>query len=381
MAGIYIHIPFCKQACNYCDFYFTTRPARIPDFINALHTEIELKKQYLHSETPIQSIYWGGGTPSLLPEGAIQEIMSHLKSVFTIRTDAEITLEANPDDIQPEKTQAWLQAGFNRISLGIQSLSDADLKFMHRAHTAAESEIAVQHLKQSGFSNITVDFIYGIPNSDDLQWKKHLDFIHKQAISHFSAYALTVEQGTRLYAEVNRGKTVLPPEAQVIRQFEMLQDFAETTGYEPYEISNYALPGHRAIHNSSYWYQEPYLGLGPAAHSYYANTRKYNLPDLKGYIAALQLGTSPPESIEVLSPEDIVNEYIMTRLRLSEGICLQDYYARFNHKLTDRVNTHIANYSAQGYLMIENDHLRLSRNGKLMADRIASDIFMDAMPS
>lgn len=375
MAGIYIHIPFCKQACNYCDFYFTTRASLLPDFIKALNAEIDLQKHYFPKDTIIQSVYFGGGTPSLMTFDDLNEILKHLRNVFTIANTAEITLEANPDDIQVTRAEQWKEAGINRISLGLQSLSERDLQFMHRAHTAQESRQALQILKDTGFSNITVDFIYGIPDSGNDQWKTHLDYIRANDIPHFSAYALTIEKGTRLFKEVEKGKTNLPLEADVIQQFDMLQAFAIQAGYEAYEISNYAKPGYRAIHNTSYWFQKPYLGLGPSAHSYLMPIRKYNLPDLKSYITALSAGMLPPESVEYLSTEDQINEFIMTRLRLSEGIPLPIYENTFGHTLQSRASKHIQSYIQTGHLRISDECLKLTEKGKLMADRIASDLF------
>jgi oxygen-independent coproporphyrinogen III oxidase len=376
MAGIYIHIPFCKQACNYCDFYFTTRAASIPDFAKALHTEIDLQKHYFPAGTVLDSVYFGGGTPSLMRNDILNGILAHIQDVFPIRKAAEITLEANPDDVDCETASQWLAAGVNRISLGLQSLSDHDLQFMHRAHTAKESFQALQMLKDAGFKNITVDFIYGIPDSGNDQWRKHLEYIQNNDIPHFSAYALTVEKGTRLAGEIDRGKTSLPPEIDVIHQFEILQEFAQSAGYEPYEISNYAKSGFRAVHNTAYWFQKPYLGLGPSAHSYLMPKRKHNLPDLKAYIAALSSGALPPDAIEVLSPEDMINEFIMTRLRLSDGIPLQTYTSIFGHSLQHRAAQYIQLHADAGDLKITDEWLKLTRKGKLMADRIASDLFI-----
>lgn len=378
MAGIYIHIPFCKQACNYCDFYFTTRASSIPDFAKALHTEIDLQKHYFPAGTVLDSVYFGGGTPSLMRNDILNGILAHIQDVFPIANSAEITLEANPDDIHIAKASQWKAAGINRISLGLQSLSERDLLFMHRAHTAQESRQALQMLKDAGFSNITVDFIFGIPDSGNDQWKKHLDYIQENEIPHFSAYALTVEKGTRLSVELDRGKTHLPPEADVIHQFEMLQAFAMHAGYEAYEISNYAKPGFRAVHNTAYWFQKPYLGLGPSAHSYLMPKRKHNLPDLKSYLAALSAGVLPPEAFEALTPEDLINEFIMTRLRLSDGIPLRTYENNFGHKLQFRASQYIQSYTQKGLLRISDECLKLTEKGKLMADRIASDLFISS---
>jgi len=377
MPGIYIHIPFCKQACNYCDFYFTTRKSRIENFVQALLIEIELQQAFFPEGTLIDSLYFGGGTPSLLSAHELEKIFSALYNHFKFNTDAEITLEANPDDLDTEKIQAWVHLGINRLSLGIQSLSEQDLKFMHRAHTATEAKQAVQKARAGGIQVLTLDLMYGIPQSGNKQWEKNLEYILSTEVQHFSAYALTVEKGTRLANEIQRGKTIAPSEEESIQQFDMLLDFAEKHNFEAYEISNYAKPGYRAKHNSAYWHQEAYLGLGPSAHSYSGTTRSMNLPDMETYIQELTLkNTYPPAQTEVLSKENIINEYIMTRLRLIEGISLLDYQNQFLHPLELRAEKIIQEYQNKECIRLESGILKLTKKGKLYSDQIAMELFI-----
>lgn len=377
MAGIYLHIPFCKQACNYCDFYFSTRKSLIPDFVTALLTEIRLQKNYFPEGTILQSLYLGGGTPSLLDAHDLEKIFSALRENFALHPSAEITLEANPDDLSADKVRSWKELGINRLSLGLQSLSDTDLKFMHRAHSREESLNAVNTALQGGISRLSLDFIFGIPGSGDAQWQNNLEFIRNSGVSHFSAYALTVEPKTRLAKEIRSGKVPLPPEEDMVRQFLYLQEFAQQNRFIPYEISNYALPGNEAVHNTAYWYQKPYLGLGPSAHSFTNPLRKYNLPDLKNYIAFLQEGKMPPAESEILNATDQVNEFIMTRIRLAEGISLAEYQKLFGHSLENRCGKWMQEYFNSGDLIQDNHVWKLSLTGRLLADRIASEMFME----
>lgn len=379
MAGIYLHIPFCKQACTYCDFYFTTRLSRMTEFVRALCLEIEKQRDFFPPLTPIRSVYFGGGTPSILPPDLLASILNKLHAHFPLTPDAEITLEANPDDIDPSRLSEWKNLGINRISLGLQSMEDSELQFMHRAHNAAQSLQSVDHIRKAGFDLFTLDFIYGIPGAGLNQWKKNLDYLFSIRPPHFSAYALTVEPRTRLYKEIQLGKTAAPSESEMMEQFLWLQEASVRHGYEAYEISNYALPGKRAVHNSSYWYQIPYLGFGPAAHSFRAPVRRANLPDLSAYIHHLtELNQPPPAQTETLTQADQVNELIMTRLRLSEGISLSDYQQLAGHSLTERCSDLINNFINKNIIRLEGDRLFLTTEGKLQADGVAAGLFLDS---
>lgn len=381
MAGIYLHIPFCKQACTYCDFYFTTRLSRMADFVQALLLEIEWQRNFFPPQTPIRSVYFGGGTPSLLPTELLASILQSIRTHFSLTPDAEITLEANPDDIAPARLSEWKNLGINRISLGLQSMEDSELQFMHRAHNAQQSLQSVELIRKAGFDLFTLDFIYGIPGSGLDQWKKNLDFLFSIRPPHFSAYALTVEPRTRLYKEIQLGKTAAPSDSDMMEQFLWLQEASAQQGYEAYEISNYALPGKRAVHNSSYWYQIPYLGLGPAAHSFSSPVRSANLPDLSAYIHHLTaLNQLPPAQTEILTHADQVNEFILTRLRLSEGISLLEYQQIAGHSLTGRCEDLINEFINKDIIQQQGDYLILSREGRLQADGVAAALFLDPEP-
>jgi oxygen-independent coproporphyrinogen III oxidase len=377
MAGIYLHIPFCKQACSYCDFYFTTRLSLREDFVQAVRTEIELQKNYFEKGTEIQSIYFGGGTPSLLSASALEQILSKLHSTFAVEPNAEITLEANPDDLTTDSLSNWYALGINRLSLGVQSVEEKDLQWMHRAHNAKQALESVDLIRSAGFENFTLDLIYGIPGSGMKGWEKNLNFLKSSQAPHFSAYALTVEKRTRLYQEIQLGKTSEPLEEEMITQFLKLQEFAELHNYEAYEISNYARQGQRARHNSSYWYQQPYLGIGPAAHSYRTPQRMANLPNLNSYLEKLSKRELPNQEVETLSLQDQVNEFIMTRLRLSEGLPKSAYAALAGHALEARCVDTLREFIRSEWLIEEPTHWKLSKSGRLQADGISAALFWE----
>lgn len=348
------------------------------DFVQALRLEIEWQRNFFPPQTPIRSVYFGGGTPSLLPHHMLASVLQTIRNHFSLAPDAEITLEANPDDIDPSRLSEWKNLGINRISLGLQSMDDSELQFMHRAHNAAQSLQSVDHIRKAGFDLFTLDFIYGIPGSGLSQWKKNLDFLFSIRPPHFSAYALTVEPRTRLYKEIQLGKTVAPSDSDMMEQFLWLQEASAQHGYDAYEISNYALPGKRAVHNSSYWHQIPYLGLGPAAHSFSSPVRRANLPDLSAYIHHLTaLNQLPPAQTETLTQTDQVNEFIMTRLRLSEGISLSEYQKVAGHSLAGRCEELINEFINKNIIQSEGDYLRLTRSGRLQADGVVAALFLD----
>ena len=273
MAGIYIHIPFCRKACHYCNFHFSTLLKGKNDFTQALLKEIELQNNYLQNEA-IQTIYFGGGTPSLLEKNELFEIMKQLIQHYNIHEKAEITLEANPDDIDKEKLQEWKEAGVNRLSIGIQSFFEEDLKWMNRAHNAEQARNCISLAQQTGFDNLSVDLIYGTPTLTDEKWRENIGIAVTMNIAHLSCYALTVEPGTALQKMITqRKKEDIDTEKQA-RHFLLLTDWLEQSGYEHYEISNFAKPGYRSRHNSSYWSGEKYLGFGPSAHSFSGQYRQ-----------------------------------------------------------------------------------------------------------
>jgi oxygen-independent coproporphyrinogen-3 oxidase len=392
MAGIYLHIPFCRQACHYCNFHFSTSLKGKNDFVAALLKEMRLRKDYIGGER-VETIYFGGGTPSLLEEAELEAIMEGLRTEFTIDPVAgttgaepgtEVTLEANPDDITFDRLQAWKRIGINRLSIGIQSFYEEDLQWMNRAHNAAQAMESVRMAQGEGFDNISIDLIYGGPTLPDDHWKHNVEEAFGLRVPHLSCYALTVEPRTALDKMIHQHKKQdVDPEAQA-RQFLSLMDWTAAAGYDHYEISNFARPGKRSRHNSSYWQGKTYLGLGPSAHSFNGVSREWNVANNAVYIAALS-GEEAPEAAaggssiggekEILTPTQQLNEYIMISLRTMEGCDLQVVAERFGEEAAGELVRRTERY-IEGSKIISNDkRLILTRNGKLLADGIASDLF------
>lgn len=373
MAGIYIHIPFCKQACNYCDFHFSTSMRKKMDFINALLHEIDLRKSVFEGKI-ITSIYFGGGTPSLLEYGELQQIFTKLYASFSISKNAEITLEANPDDLSDEKVSSLKETPINRLSIGVQSFRDEDLKFMNRAHSAEEALTSINKCREEGFNNLTIDLIYGTPGMDDEAWKENLKIAFDLNIAHVSSYALTVEEKTALHSQILTKKVAAVDEQQSARQFEILMREMEKNGYEQYEISNFCKPNFYSRHNSSYWKKDLYLGFGPSAHSYIGKSRLWNINNNVKYINALKENKLPLKE-EVLSLENRYNEYVMTSLRTKWGCCLKTIKKEFSKELASYFISEIERYIFAKHVFVEQDIYYLTKSGKLLADRIASDLF------
>ncbi|MBI1343010.1 MAG: radical SAM family heme chaperone HemW [Terrimonas sp.] len=368
MAGIYIHIPFCKQACHYCNFHFTTSLRRKNELIAALLREIGIQSNYLAQE-PVETIYFGGGTPSLLEAGDCQSLISSIKDFHPVTKNCEITIETNPDDISDERLQCWKAAGINRLSIGIQSFLDEDLKWMNRAHTAKQGleslELALAH-----FENITADLIYGSPFLSDPQWQKNVEKLISLQVPHISCYALTVEPQTPLYKLIRQQHSPDIDSGKQARQFLLLMDWMEKAGYEHYEISNFSKPGFRSKHNSAYWEGKKYLGLGPSAHSFDGQSRQWNIANNNTYIRSVNLDIIPFEK-EILTASQQVNEYIMISLRTSGGLHLNKLEAAIRERLVQESRSYIE----QGLLINDQGILKLTKQGKLMADGIASAFF------
>lgn len=375
MAGIYIHIPFCRQACNYCNFHFSTSLHYKNDFVAALLNEIKLQAaaNYLQDQS-IATIYFGGGTPSLLTIEELQQIMQALQQHFTVTADAEITLEANPDDVTDEKLLGWKTLGINRLSIGIQSLFEEDLQWMNRAHTAEEAKQVITKARAAGFNSFTVDLIYGTPGLTDEKWLSNINWVLQQNINHLSCYALTVEEKTPLDKLIRQHKKTDVDAEQQSRQFILLMNELQRAGFEHYEISNFAKPGYRSKHNSSYWKGVHYLGLGPSAHSFNGISRQWNVANNQQYIQALQKHTIPFEK-EELTKEQQLNEYIMTSLRLLEGCDLTYVEQQIGIAAANRLRIEAVAFVNKGLLTATNDHLILTQSGKLFADSIAADLF------
>lgn len=372
MAGIYLHIPFCRQACHYCNFHFSTSLKLKNEFVEALLKEIHLQSTYLPLE-PVNTIYFGGGTPSLLTIEELTSILQTLRQTFSVAPDAEITLEANPDDIVEEKLKDWKQVGINRLSIGVQSFFEEDLRWMNRAHTAQQA-IGNLQLARKYFDNITLDLIYGTPTLPDDKWQHNVQQAIDLGITHLSCYALTVESGTALAHMINKHKTLDVNTEDQARQFLLLMDWMQAAGYEHYEISNFALPGMRSRHNSSYWQGASYLGLGPSAHSFNGQSRQWNIANNALYIKSLKEGKVPFE-IENLTDTQQLNEYIMTSLRTMEGLNIEYVVNRFGEKAAGKLQQDAKQFIDTGKMQLNNGYLQLTKEGKLFADGIAAELF------
>jgi oxygen-independent coproporphyrinogen-3 oxidase len=372
MAGIYLHIPFCRQACHYCNFHFSTSLKLKNEFVQALLKEISLQQNYLPAE-PVNTIYFGGGTPSLLTIDELTGILQTLRQQFNVAADAEITLEANPDDLGEEKLKEWRQAGVNRLSIGVQSFFEDDLRWMNRAHTAQQAIDNLQ-LAKKYFDNITIDLIYGTPTLPDDKWQHNVQQAIALGIPHLSCYALTVEPGTALASMITKHKTTDVNSEDQARQFLLLMNWMQAAGYEHYEISNFALPGMRSRHNSSYWQGASYLGLGPSAHSFNGKSRQWNLSNNALYIKSLNEDTVPFE-IETLTETQRLNEYIMTSLRTMEGLHVEFVAGRFGEKAAAKLKLEAQPFIDSGKMQWSNNYLQLTKEGKLFADGIAAELF------
>ena len=370
MSGIYIHIPFCRQACHYCNFHFSTSLRYKNELIAALLKETDLQGENFLAE-PVETIYMGGGTPSLLDTEETALLIEKIKSRFQVADGAEVTLEANPDDITVEKIAGWKASGINRLSIGVQSFFDEDLQWMNRAHNATQAREGLQ-LAINNFHNITIDLIYGTPGLTNEKWKKNVDTAISMGIPHLSCYALTVEPKTPLDKLIREHKAADIDPGRQSEQFMLLMDWLAAAGYEHYEISNFAKPGFRSRHNSSYWQGKPYIGLGPSAHSFDGGARWWNVSNNTRYIEAIKNGVLPLEK-ETLTASQQLNEYIMISLRTMEGLDL----SRIDPGQQEKILAGIQKYISRGQVILENNFIKLTREGKLFADGIAANLFTD----
>jgi oxygen-independent coproporphyrinogen-3 oxidase len=371
LAGIYIHIPFCKQACTYCNFHFTTSLRRKNELVGALLDEIELRKHYLDKE-PIETIYFGGGTPSLLDSRDLEPLVQKIFSTFSVSSGVEITIETNPDDITEAKIKEWKAVDVNRLSVGVQSFFEEDLLWMNRAHTAEEALQSLE-LAMKYFDNITIDLIYGMPSLTNEKWKRNVDRTIALGIPHLSCYALTVEPKTPLDKMIRTHEAPNVNPDHQSDQFLLLMQWMNDAGYEHYEISNFAKPGFRSRHNSSYWKGEKYIGIGPSAHSFDKSSRQWNVSNNHFYIDSIKEGIVPCEN-EILTPVQKLNEYIMTSLRTIEGL---DLSRLMETRLIHELEMASRKFIERGLMIEDNSHLRLTKNGKLIADGIAAELFFD----
>lgn len=373
MAGIYFHIPFCKQACDYCNFHFSTQQKNKGEMLSSMLKELELRKEELPAKS-IRSIYFGGGTPSLLTPQEISVFIEAVHQMFSIPENLEITLEMNPDDYVSGYFSALKQAGVNRLSVGVQSFYEEELKMMNRAHTVSQCQEVLEEVAIH-FDNFSIDLIYGMPQSSLLSWTENLAKALSYSPPHISSYALTVEPKTLLAYKVERNQISLLEEEQVAEQFDRLVEVLEKTGYDHYELSNFGKPNYHSVNNSSYWKGEPYLGIGPSAHSFDGKQRSWNISNNPAYIKSIQAGTLSITR-EVLSQIDHYNEYLMTRLRTQEGVSLSEVKTRFGECFVSLLEQMSEAAVQNRFLFWDGDHLRVSRQGKFLVDGLASDLFL-----
>lgn len=373
LSGIYIHIPFCRRACDYCDFHFSTSLQLKSKTVDAICAELEQRALKWQSE-PVNTIYFGGGTPSLLNSGELTQIMQAVKKNYPIGNEPEITFEANPDDINADVLKTWISAGINRLSIGVQSFINRDLQYMERIHDARLAEDAVKMAQQAGISNITIDLIYGTPGMSDAEWEANLRKAAGLNVPHISAYALTVEDKTPLFHRIRKKQKAAPDESATADQFLFMVSFLAQHGYQQYEVSNFAKPGLESRHNSAYWEGVPYLGIGPSAHSFDGFRRRMNIANNARYIQAFEKNEPNYFDEEVLTEDDRYNEYLLTRLRTRKGLVKEDFEKYFSPgewvALLEELDE-----LPESFLSVTEDAISLSTEGLLHADGIASDLF------
>lgn len=373
MAGIYIHIPFCKQACYYCDFHFSTSGRFHQEMTDALCKEIKLQQYYL-GEEPIHTIYFGGGTPTLLNAMQLEQILTQVLTTFKVRDDAEVTIEANPDDLSKNKLLELKELGFNRLSIGIQSFDEDVLQFLNRAHNARESIACIEESRKAGFENISLDLIYGIPDRSNELWKKDLAQAIAFKPTHLSSYCLTIEPQTVFGKWNEKGKLKEVSDDFSAEQFDMMLLELDNAGYEQYEVSNFCLPGFESRHNSSYWKQELYLGIGPSAHSYNRINRQFNISHNKKYLQTIAQDKIP-FTLDRLSKKDRINDYLLTTLRTKWGADLDRLNQDYGFDLLSKYSGYIEQLQAENLAILVNNHLVLTKKGLLLADKISADLF------
>lgn len=373
MAGIYIHIPFCKSRCIYCGFYSTTLLDLRKKYINAVCREMELRKNYIRE--PFSTIYLGGGTPSLLDEAELTKLFLYINNVYDVDRNAEITMECNPDDITPEFTNMLNRLPINRVSMGAQTFADSRLRLLHRRHNSDEVKHAVKLLREAGIKNISIDLMFGFPDESLSQWKEDISAALALNVEHISAYSLMYEEDTPLWKMLDTGKVKEIDEELSLTMFKELVCQLTDAGYEHYEISNFARPGYRSRHNSSYWHQVPYIGLGAAAHSFDLNSRQWNVADLKLYIEEINNGIIPMER-EELDNDTTFNDIITTALRTSDGIDLNAMETRLGKRYRNTLISAAGKHIEQGLLEIRHDQLRLTSEGIFISDMVMSDLMI-----
>jgi len=372
---IYLHIPFCKQKCSYCNFHFSTSFSLKDEMLLAIKKEIRLRHNELENKY-LKSLYFGGGTPSVLSVDEIKSLLDEFQKYFSFDENIEITLESNPDDLNKNFLKELSQTEINRLSIGTQSFFDKDLKLMNRAHNASEAESSIKRAQDYGLENISIDLIYGSPTSNFEIWKENLNKTIELQVPHVSSYALTVEPKTALEKWIENGKVSSPEEAEQNQEFYYMKDFLKDNGFDHYEISNFGKPGFHSKHNSAYWKSEPYLGIGPSAHSYNGSLeRSWNIANNPIYIKNLNQNILPKET-EILSEKDRFNEMMMIGLRTIWGVDLDKINQNFSSEIIDYLNQEIKPKLESGILKIENNYLKIPEKHWFLADGIASDLFL-----
>jgi oxygen-independent coproporphyrinogen III oxidase len=374
MAGIYLHIPFCKQACHYCDFHFSTNTEIKGELIRAMVHEISLQKDYLGGET-VNTIYFGGGTPSLLDAKEIGMLLEAIHKSHPVSDGAEITIETNPDDLTETKVNELKALQLNRLSIGIQSFDDRILLYLNRIHSSLTAIQAVESARKAGFDNITIDLIYAIPGLNHEGWIKNIQRALQLQPEHVSAYTLTIEEKTAFGNWFAKGKLIPVDESSAAEQLEVLMEQLSAAGYTQYEISNFARPGFESRHNTNYWKGGKYLGVGPGAHSYDQKNRQHNVANNHLYVRSLKEGKIPAEK-EVLKRSDHINEYILTTLRTSGGCDLDLLKRDFDYDLLSLHGGYLRELQKRQLISFHDHYLKLTESGRLLADKISSDLFL-----
>lgn len=371
MAGIYLHIPFCKSRCIYCGFFSTTSLQKRHDYVDAVVEELRQRRSFLANQ-PIDTIYFGGGTPSQLPPEELERMLDAIYHLYNVREGAEVTLEGNPDDLTPSFLQRIRQMGVNRLSMGVQSFDDARLRFLHRRHTAAQAIQAVRDVQAAGFTNLSIDLMFGFPGQTLDQWKQDVQIALSLQVQHLSAYSLMYEEGTVLERMLSAGEITEVDEEVSLQMYEYLMDALEAAGYEHYELSNFALPGRQSRHNSSYWHGIPYLGVGAGAHSYDGYDRFYHPDALEPYMAdVLSL------EVEHLSTHERYDEFVFTALRTSEGLSLSALEKQFGVAAKEYCLQNAQRHLKAGLLSHTGDILCLTRHGLFISNEVMSDLMWD----
>ena len=373
MAAIYFHVPFCKQACHYCNFHFSTSLKHKNPVLDAMLSELKLRKAELSDNEKIRSIYFGGGTPSLLSSSEVSVLIKEVKRNFNVAADAEVTLEVNPDDDRPNYLEELKVVGVNRLSVGIQSFYEEELKLMNRAHNAQEAFDVLNRI-QGLYDNFSLDLIFGLPNSTTESWQKNIGYALQFNPAHISSYLLTVEPKTVLNHQINNKQIEVLGEEDVLTQFNFLVDRLQAKGYDHYELSSFGKPGFRSVNNMAYWSEKPYLGIGPSAHSFNGETRSWNISNNAQYLKGISIG-KPFIQREKLSVTDRYNEYIMIGLRMQNGISLNYIEKNFGSDYKTLLIKEVQSQIASQVLYYDGDLLKVSRNAMMLVDGLASDLF------